>query len=512
MRTNMAYFDFPRPGRLAAALLLSALGLTSAARAQTLYNGPGAILAVTDSLLYVRGDANGKAFENAGEFNQTATPSARPRLFLDEGDLLNTTSGTWVQGLGTVVFNGASGATRTLSLNGATLHHLRIDNPAAGSNLGGVALGTNGTVDGVLRIANGHLLTTTNYQLRLLPTALLQGEADAHYVKGSVVQSRALSGGSAVNYSGIGFTANPQGQSLTLEVDRRAGLNIVNYSTGQNPQFTNLRGIDRIWRLSSPGATPGTPLTITLSWLPDNDNGLDFNSNLAQVWRSTDQGATWDKQGPDQSGASRTVSITTTVLNAWYTVSTTSRPLPVELTSFTVAARQLDAALTWTTATELNSDYFAVERSVNGQQWEEVMRQPAAGQSSRVRNYNALDRNAGQRADLLYYRLRQVDLDGSVHYSMIRTVGFTREALSFDLQAYPVPLQAVLTLDVRCPNNEPLTVSIYDGVGRQVLQQRWEKPAATNRYQLDVQNLPAGTFVLRATQGKARATRKLVKE
>ena len=473
-------------------VMAALLGRPSVAHAQAIYNGPGTDLTVTDSVLYVNGTV-----ENAGNLLLLGG-----RLYLDNGDLLNT--GDIRAKLGALVLAGTAPAALTLAND--TLTHLRID------NTGGVTMTSGGLVRGGLRMAAGHLSTTMAFAMRLLPTASLLGETDAHYIKGTLAQARNLSGSAPIDFSGMGFVVNPQGQTLGVDVERRSGMNQLNYSFGQNPDVPGNQGIDRIWRVSSPGPAPATPVTLSLSWLPANDNGNDFGAAMGQVWRSTDNGASWQRQGVRQSAGGRSITVSTTVLNAWYTVSATPRPLPVELLAFAATAQGLDAALAWTTVSERNSAYFAVERSDNGQRWEEISRQDAAGTSTAPRRYEARDPAAGRRADLLYYRLRQVDLDGTTAYSPVRPVRFAREAFGFALTAYPVPLQALLTLDVRCPGPEPLVVDLYDAVGRALLHQEWPAPAATARYQLDVQKLPSGSYVLHARQGKATISRKLLKE
>ncbi|WP_046242935.1 T9SS type A sorting domain-containing protein [Hymenobacter terrenus] len=494
------------PSALLALLLLGGAAAPRAGQAQTLYNGPGGILAVTDSVLYVRGDAAGKAFQNAGEFNQTATSPARPRLFLDEGDLLNT--GTWVQGLGTVVFNGVSGTARNLTLNNAVLHKLRINHP------GNVVLGSNGQVDNRVQLATGHLLTTTGFSLTLGAAATVVGEKNSSYVKGSLVQQKAVFGASNVDFGGMGFQVNPLGQSFTLQVDRRSGLNLVNYSYGQNPTVASFKGIDRIWRLTT--SAPAT-VDLTLSWLTDNEvnNGLVFSGSNAWVWRSIDNGATWQRQGPGPQAAqtvgdTRTVTVNTTLVNgAWYTVSTAESPLPVELTAFTATARELDAVLKWNTASERNSAWFAIERSLNGTDWQEISRKAAAGNSSAPLAYSATDLGAGRRAAACYYRLHQIDLDGTSNYSSVQYVRFAK-TIEFLVEAYPVPMQQYLTLDLVSPDAGPLQIELYDMTGRLIISQREAAPAGSSRYQVDVRTLATGNYTLRAVQGSRQVTRKVL--
>ncbi|MBF9237817.1 T9SS type A sorting domain-containing protein [Hymenobacter sp. BT683] len=474
------------------------------------------MLAVTDSVLYVRGPSAtgpGVAFENAGEFDQTASAAARPRLFLDEGDLLNT--GTWVQGMGTVVFNGASGTTRNLTLGTATLHKLRIDNPAVGNDPGGVVLGSNGSVDGVVHFANGHLYTTGLLHLRLSATARVFGEKDESYVRGCLVQKKTLPGGSAaIDFGNMGFLVNPQNQSFTLEVERRTGLLMPNFSYGQNtdPQLSSNHGIDRIWKLTTDDA-PSGPVTLTLAWLPDNDHGLNFNGTTrAQVWRSVNGGASWVRQGSSQLINERSITVSTTLVSdALYTVSTTAVPLPVVLTSFSATARALDAVLKWSTASESNSAWFVIERSPDGRSWVEVGRQAAAGNSSAALSYSATDPGAGRQAPAFYYRLRQLDRDGTANYSGVQHVEF-RKNLVFAVEAFPVPMQAFLTLDVVMPAAGPLQIELFDMTGRLVISQKVTAPMGSSRYQVDVRALASGSYTLRTVQGGRQISRRLLRE
>lgn len=89
--------------------------------------------------------------------------------------------------------------------------------------------------------------------------------------------------------------------------------------------------------------------------------------------------------------------------------------LPVELISFQAVSLDGETRLTWKTATEINSDFYAVEQSRNGSNWTELDMIPAAGQSVNIREYTYT--HSGLNTGNQYYRLRIVDLDGSFEYS-----------------------------------------------------------------------------------------------
>lgn len=107
-------------------------------------------------------------------------------------------------------------------------------------------------------------------------------------------------------------------------------------------------------------------------------------------------------------------------------------PLPVELSSFTAAYSNNQVSLRWTTASEKNSANFVVERSFDGETFSAVSELPAAGYSSSRREYAATDR--GMRKGLNYYRLKQIDLDGTFSYS--QAIPVQVGSVEQQLQAY----------------------------------------------------------------------------
>ncbi|MGI4737544.1 MAG: PA14 domain-containing protein, partial [Janthinobacterium lividum] len=124
-------------------------------------------------------------------------------------------------------------------------------------------------------------------------------------------------------------------------------------------------------------------------------------------------------------------------------------PLPVVLTSFTAVAEGPQAAhLRWTTASELHSDHVEVERSRDGVAFERIGRVVAAGTTLATHAYSFVDALAATPAGgAVYYRLRQVDLDGSATYSPVQTVDFAASGNTM-LVFYPNPTRTATTLDL----------------------------------------------------------------
>ena len=170
-----------------------------------------------------------------------------------------------------------------------------------------------------------------------------------------------------------------------------------------------------------------------------------------------------------------------------------NEPLPVELTQFTATATGPSAVrLAWATASEKNSAVFEVERSADGRAFVAIGAVAAAGSSSRARGYELLDSKLPAGAATLYYRLRQVDADGSFSYSPVRTVGLTGAAAGLSL--YPNPAHGgAATLTGALPGT---TVTVSDALGRPVATATAD---ATGTAALALPaGTPAGVYVVRA--------------
>ena len=150
-------------------------------------------------------------------------------------------------------------------------------------------------------------------------------------------------------------------------------------------------------------------------------------------------------------------------------------PLPVELTAFVGKWTNGAADLSWTTATEKNSSYFVVERSTSGEAaFKAVGQVAAAGGSTSPRAYKHRDADAGHLdVTALYYRLRQVDLDGTEAFSPVVVVKVNKAGAAPQFEAYPNPVpgaQAVQVRFVNMPAGGGL-VQTYSEMGQLVSQQ-----------------------------------------
>lgn len=205
------------------------------------------------------------------------------------------------------------------------------------------------------------------------------------------------------------------------------GQNVVTYSVSAIP-----RADSYIWNL--PGGATG------------NSNTNSIAVNFGATATSGDISV----KGINIYGESPTTSFP-------ITVNSDCTTLPLSLINFDL--QTLDKRvirLFWSTATEINNDYFSVEKSYNGISWEIVTKVKANGHSTTIQNYSTIDLNPF--TGVTYYRLKQVDSDGRFSYSKILSNSITNKS---SINIYPNPASDHISFTEM--QNE---IEIYNSMGQ----------------------------------------------
>ncbi len=158
----------------------------------------------------------------------------------------------------------------------------------------------------------------------------------------------------------------------------------------------------------------------------------------------------------------------------------TNGVLPVEFIDFSAQKVAEAVKLTWSTASETNSDYFAIGKSSNGMQYEEIARLPAAGFSTTKQYYEYIDRSV-EPGKIIYYRLEQVDLDGKMSYSSIEVIGRDENAyIATKISPNPIRNSECLFIELASDlKYEAMEVRIQDYLGKTLHQKRYAGLADT---------------------------------
>ena len=152
-----------------------------------------------------------------------------------------------------------------------------------------------------------------------------------------------------------------------------------------------------------------------------------------------------------------------------------SGTFPVEFIDFRAQlnSQTQNVDLEWSTASELNNDLFILERSVDSRSFESIGQVPGAGNSNTIRSYSFTDREAQMGPN--FYRLRQVDYDGSFEYSSIVSIN-VQEGEVNSLWVYPSPTKIgeAITVEFILPQSQLGVVKISNQLGQILYKEKVE--------------------------------------
>lgn len=181
-------------------------------------------------------------------------------------------------------------------------------------------------------------------------------------------------------------------------------------------------------------------------------------------------------------------------LNTGRVATSVGEPLPVELSSFSAAIAGTEVILLWETASELNNLGFDIERKKGGtEEWIKIGFIYGNGTTTKNTRYSFNDHPAQN--GTYFYRLKQIDNDGSYEYSGYVGVEFALP-LEFNLsQNYPNPFNPSTTISFAVPEQSKVTLSVYDVTGG-LVKEMLNKSCEAGNYDVTFQagNLPSGTY------------------
>jgi hypothetical protein len=191
-----------------------------------------------------------------------------------------------------------------------------------------------------------------------------------------------------------------------------------------------------------------------------------------------------------------------------YVFKPTSGSLPVELIHFDAqAAANRTADLHWQTASEINNNYFDVERSYDAIHWEWVGKVAGNGTTKQLTDYSFTDKSIATSQNMAYYRLKQVDYDGANEYTDIRSVSFTVKSNAFEIAAYPNPFNQEVTIRISTTELYSIEVTDLNGV---LLLAIDNEDKGTHR--LDLSTWSSGVYIVNITSTQSTKHLKVIKQ
>ncbi|WP_066757828.1 T9SS type A sorting domain-containing protein [Crocinitomix algicola] len=232
--------------------------------------------------------------------------------------------------------------------------------------------------------------------------------------------------------------------------------------------------------------------TYRFYYLPDTGEGV-IMVNGVEVWSNDGpdgRNLYWTGAGDvqvgndmDGSGSNRTTLDNLTVARV------IGSPLPIELIAFNAILSETATPIvtcSWITLSETENDYFILERSIDGKHWNQLAKIDGAGNSNEKIEYSYIDEKPMK--GVSYYRLSQVDFDGSLNVKDIRSVN--NDQSSFKL--YPNPSYDFVQIELK-ENKGSTIVQIFNPLG-QIVYQEEVSPTMTNLLTVNLSSFKAGVY------------------
>ncbi|MBK6835858.1 MAG: T9SS type A sorting domain-containing protein [Bacteroidetes bacterium] len=449
--------------------------------------------------LVVNKAAGSVQLNNALDLQGNFTTSSGTSIFNSNGQYIKV-GGNFVNNNGSTTFTNTTGGTLEFIGTAAQTYNqgssnLDLNNVTVNNTNGDVSLSSVMRMSGVLTMTSGLLTTTGTNLLTLLPgaTSTVGTSTSTSYVNGPMRIQKNSSGSSTINFP-IGKTPDCRPLSLTVN---HGNTTLYNYTSESFNSPANGLGytlpitIDTVsaihyWNVARTdnGGTnqPSVDLvgnqTIQL-FFGTNDDVKD--GNYLSVVKNTDAAPTaWidigGTGGPAPNGSQLVGSITSnsnpSAFNSFSIFTLGSQlvgnnPLPIELLSFQAIPNSSLVNLKWSTASELNNNFFTIERSADGIVFEIVEKinsKAPNGTSNTTLNYATKDLNPID--GYSYYRLKQTDFDGTSKYSKIVSVNFSKSK-NITFAVYPNPNYGEFTVDFSgIENNHEVEITLVDIKGR----------------------------------------------
>jgi hypothetical protein len=360
---------------------------------------------------------------------------------------------------------------------------------------------------GNLTLTYGRIVTGAKelFQSNNAAGSVPTGDIANSYVQGNLRRNINTSGG--IYYWPVGLSSGRQLAKLTIatgttipsilgffspwsSLPAATGLsdNPCNWNYNVNPAFLD----NGYWTLTA-SANP-TSATYDMSLFNTAyTNSYGAGSGFTVMKASTIAGP-WGLDGVCV-GASTAAQTQRTAMSGFsvFASAQTNNPLPIALLNFDAVAQGTGVMTTWVTSTEINNDYFVIERSADGEHFEQVGTRKGAGNSTTTLYYSMLDLNPLK--GVSYYRLRQFDFDGAESKSQIVAVSFLSDNV---LTAFPNPAQTNnINMRFISAAAGEVKLEFIDMLGKVLVSQMVQVSKGQNEItNYDISTLPQGVYII----------------
>lgn len=422
-------------------------------------------------------------------------------IFL-RGNWTNRGTAGLTEGTSTINFNGSAVQTIT-SPGGENFTNLTVSNSGAGIQLvndatiatsltmsqGNIDLNGNNLTLGISTVNKGTLVRTTgtifgtgSFKRWFNTTLVADGSINGLFPVGTSTNYRPF-------YVSFPATAPTTGGTIAIAYTDATTNSSVSIS---DPPSTVAVRKDLNWAMATANGLAGGTYNIRSegTGFGKINSVTDLRLTLASgiVGTAGTNGGTITNPQVNRTGLSLA-----NLTNTFYvgSIDATNSPLPITLISFNAYLVNEKVKLDWSTAEEINNDYFTVQRSKNSNDWENIQRVNGKGTTSIVTAYYVYDEAPYE--GISYYRLMQADLDGRQTYSIVKTVDFESRFGAVSIYPNPTPDQ----INIHLKQIKNIEITLLDGNGRII---NIAKIQGDNLVRINIASLANGIYFVHIKQ------------
>lgn len=261
----------------------------------------------------------------------------------------------------------------------------------------------------------------------------------------------------------------------------------------------------RQWKAQKVGTVTGVAVRFNLSTVPGSKTAADLclliDRNQNGLYNDETVGGGGVISGATSLGGGVYEFTGVTFNNGdQFTVGSAAAttPLPINLSAFTAQLTSSGVNVEWTTASELNNDFFTVEKSSDGSEFFEVGIVKGAGNSTSSQSYNFLD--VSPLPGRSYYRLKQTDFDKKIMLSKVVAINYDPTGV-----IYPNPATKEVSIDIDA--DEQVAAELVNSLGQRL---PLRQTVSQGRVTWNVESLPRGIYFVTILRNGSLTTQKLV--
>ncbi len=383
------------------------------------------------------------------------------------------------------------------------------------SNGGNKNMSDDVDISGNLILTAGIINTNGNLLTFLSNSSSVSGGSNSSYVDGQVAK---------LGNSDFDFPTGNGGVWARIGISNLNGANASTEFTAQytlgDPGLSNTGTLNNVsilegWTLNHTGGSVSNAM-VTLYF---EDAGRSEIDNLGDLVVARHNGTQWIDEG--QGGGTTANSVTSDAISTFspFTFGSNSasfNPLPVNLLSFDLISEGNNVIVSWITTSELNNDYFTIERSENGKPFQSIATVKGVGNSKSNSSYSYTDKHLpnGQ----YYYRLKQTDFDGTEETFKAKYIKIDGNQSTSGLVIYPNPVshQKLLSLkfkELNIQDDEDIKIIIYNSQGSLTLEESFNSSKILNNtINIGLNNLKPGVYLISANSNQFSFRKKVIIE